>query len=80
MGLRRWSWEKKREFLGPGLDFWAKNGILGEKCGKNFGILGEEACFGVEKKVFGGRKWTRGEIGLSLKNRVKCFLGKGLRW
>ena len=28
----------------------------------------------------GGREGTRGEIGLSLKNGVKCFCYKGLRW
>jgi len=56
MGIGRWRWEKNREFLGAGLDFWAENAGSG------------------------GQEWTRGEIGLSLKNRVKCFLDKGLRW
>jgi len=36
--------------------------------------------FWAENKGLGPQEWTRGEIGLSLKNGVKCFCNKGLRW
>jgi hypothetical protein len=34
---------------------------------------GEKQIGGPQNEDFGGGEWTRGEIGLSAKNGVKCF-------
>ena len=63
-----------------GYRFLRKFEDFGVRRGVKNSIFGGEALFLGEKRGFWGRKWTRGEIGLLLKKRIKCFCNKGLRW
>jgi hypothetical protein len=54
--------------------------VGGENPGKNFGISGINLCFLVKNGDFGGGIGHLVEMGIGVKNGVKCLSYKDLRW